>query len=272
MGAAGAVRQGRMRAPRATTVDQAATVLIAGMGDGSIFDRGGGPYKPATTRGYERVLRLRVLPVLGHRCLSSIERRDVQVLVERMHGDGLTASTIQNTLNPLQVICRRALHDGELAIDPTDGLRLPAVRGRRDRIASPAQAAALVAALPVAERALWATALYAGLRRGELRALRWNDVDFDAGVIRVERGWDDDPKVGEIAVKSDAGRRAVPLIGVLRRIIATHKLATGRYIGHSDIRTTYNRYGHLMPGGEAQAAAQVDAYLEAAQSAALTES
>jgi len=146
------------------------------------------------------------------------------------------------------------------------------VRGRRDRIASPAQAAALVAALPVAERALWATALYAGLRRGELRALRWNDVDFDAGVIRVERGWDDDPKVGEIAVKSDAGRRAVPLIGVLRRIIATHKLATGRYIGHSDIRTTYNRYGHLMPGGEAQAAAQVDAYLEAAQSAALTES
>ncbi len=165
---AGAVRQGRMRAPRATALEQAATVLIAGMGDGSIFDRSGRPYKPATTRGYERVLRLRILPVLGHRRLSSIERRDVQALVERMHGDGLTASTIQNTLNPLQVICRRALHDGELAIDPTDGLRLPAVRGRRDRIASPAEAAALVAALPVAERALWATALYAGLRRGEL--------------------------------------------------------------------------------------------------------
>lgn len=326
--ASGAVRQGRMRAPRATTLEQAARALIGGMEDGSVFDRSGRPYKPATKRCYDRALRLRVLPALGHRRLSSIERRDVQSLVERLHGDGLAASTIQNTLNPLQVICRRALHDGELAIDPTDGLRLPAVRGGRDRIASPAEAAALISALPVAERALWATALYAGLRRGELRALRWRDVDFDAGVIRVERGWDDDPKVGEIAVKSDAARRAVPLIGALRRIIAAHKLAAGRdggalvfgrtgelpfmpstvraralkawgaaglepltphearhcaasyliaanlnpkqlsvYIGHSDIRTTYNRYGHLMPGGEAQAASQVDAYLEAAQTA-----
>ncbi len=201
---------------------------FAGMRDGSVFDRSGKHYKPSTIRGYERVLRLRVLPALGHRRLSTLERREVQALVEQMHGDGLSASTIQNTLNPLQVICRRAIHDGELAIDPTDGLRLPAVRGKRDRIATPAEAAQLIGALPIAERALWATALYAGLRRGELRALRWREVDFDEGVIRVERGWDDDPEIGEIEVKSDAGRRKVPLVGVLRRIMAAHKLATGR--------------------------------------------
>jgi hypothetical protein len=34
------------------------------------------------------------------------------------------------------------------------------------------------------------------------------------------------------------------------------------YIGHSDIRTTYNRYGHLMPGDEAQAVKQLDRYFE----------
>jgi hypothetical protein len=39
------------------------------------------------------------------------------------------------------------------------------------------------------------------------------------------------------------------------------------YIGHSDIRTTYNRYGHLMPGGEAQDAAQLDAFLDEASGA-----
>ena len=33
-------------------------------------------------------------------------------------------------------------------------------------------------------------ALYSGLRRGELWALRWEDVDLDAGVIRVRRAWD----------------------------------------------------------------------------------
>jgi hypothetical protein len=45
---------------------------------------------------------------------------------------------------------------------PTLGLELPAVRGTRDRIASPEEAAALLAALP-ADRAIWATAMYAGL-------------------------------------------------------------------------------------------------------------
>jgi len=36
------------------------------------------------------------------------------------------------------------------------------------------------------------------------------------------------------------------------------------YIGHSDIRTTSNRYGHLMPGGEAEAAEKLDAFRSAA--------
>ena len=73
---------------------------------------------------------------------------------------------------PLRAIFRRAVSRGEVAVNPTTGLELPAVRGRRDRIASPEEAAALLAALPEEERPLWATALYAGLRRGELMALR----------------------------------------------------------------------------------------------------
>lgn len=226
--AGGAVRKGRMRAPTTTTVKQAADALIAGMGDGSILDRSGKPYKPSTVRSYDGALRLRILDEIGSMRLSALDRRTVQDLVEKWRADRLTASTVQNTLNPLQVLARRAVRSGELAIDPTDGLELPAIRGRRDRIASPAEAAALIEALPKAERGLWATALYAGLRRGELRALRWDDIDFDAGVIHVRRSWDADPAVGEIDVKSDAGRRRVPLIGALRKIIAEHKLASGR--------------------------------------------
>lgn len=64
--------------------------------------------------------------------------------------DGNSPSTIQNTLNPLQVICRRAVRDDELAVDPTDGLELPAIRGRRERIADPAEAARLIDVLPAA--------------------------------------------------------------------------------------------------------------------------
>ena len=124
------------------------------------------------------------------------------------------------------MLYRRLVHDGVVVIDPTDGLRLPAVRGRRERVASPTAAQALIEAVPEQDRALWATALYAGLRRGELRALRWMHIDFDSGVIRIQRGWDD--VAGDQEVKTDAGRRTVPLAGVLRRELAAHKLRTGR--------------------------------------------
>ena len=192
----------------------------------------------------------------------------------------------------------------------------------------------MLAALPEAHRPVWATALYAGLRFGELAALRWSDVDLAAGVIRVERSWD--PKEGGqyVEVKSHAGRRRVPLAAVLRDQLVEHKLCTGgegdalvlgrangcpfsgralrrralaawtaestrrrqenedsapavpitlhecrhtfaslmiaagvnakalsTYMGHADIATTMDRYGHLMPGNEDEAAGLLDAYL-----------
>ncbi len=142
-------------------------------------------------------------------------------------------------------------------------------------------------------------------------------------MIRVERGWDD--KEGEIAVKSAAANRKVPITGVLRDLLAEQRIATGRsgqefvfgrtptvpftpktiqtradaawaaagldritlhecrhtfaslmiaagvnakalstYMGHANISITYDRYGHLMPGAEAEAAELLDAYLGAA--------
>jgi integrase len=44
--------------------------------------------------------------------------------------------------------------------------------------------------------------------------------------------------------------------------------ALSDYMGHADIATTFNKYGHLMPGNEEQAAGLLDAYLERAKRAA----
>jgi integrase len=128
------------------------------------------------------------------------------------------------------VIYRRAIEDGDLAVNPTSNLRLPAVRGRRERIASPEEAQQLLAALPERDRALWATALYAGLRRGELMALRWEDVDLAQGVIHVERSYDDKARL-EIEPKSRAGTRTVPIVGALRDELLAHKARARRESG-----------------------------------------
>ena len=37
------------------------------------------------------------------------------------------------------------------------------------------------------------------------------------------------------------------------------------YMGHASVTIAYDRYGHLMPGNESEAAARLDAYLEATE-------
>jgi integrase len=303
----------------------AADAFVDGIASGAIRTKSGERYKPSVVREYERSLRLHVLPTLGGGKLSKIQRRDVQRLADDLLASGADPSTIRNALKPLQVIYRRAIEDGDLALNPCERLRLPAARGRRERIASPTEAAALIGALRAEDRALWGCAFYAGLRRGELRALLWNDVDLADGLIRVERSMSGHGEIHD--PKSRAGRRGVPIVAALRELLVEHKLVTRRdtglilgssatqpftptavrkralsawrragldpiglhecrhtfaslliaagvnakaitaYLGHASIQTTFDLYGHLMPGNEDEAVALVDAYLERANTA-----
>jgi integrase len=321
--ATSAISKGKLRAPASTTLREAATAWLDGAHAGTVRNRSGDEYKPSVLRGYEAALENRVLKELGGRKLSDISRADVQDLADRLVAEGLNPSTIRNTLMPLRVIFRRALSRGEVAVNPTMAVELPAVRGKRDRIASPEEATNLLAALAERDQPLWATAFYAGLRRGELMALRWVDVDFENGVIRVERSWD--VRAGAVDPKSNAGRRTVPMPKILREYLAAHKLrctwndglvfgrtaatpvqttaldrratrawtraklaritlhecrhtfasfmiaagvnakALSTYMGHSSITITLDRYGHLMPGNEEQAAELLDVYLGSRQ-------
>lgn len=224
----GAASRGEIKAPTRTTVADAASALLIGMADRTLMNRSGRPYKPATTRRYERALRLHVLPAVGHLRLAAVDRACLRALIRDWTRSGQDPSSIRNNLDPLRVIFREAVEDGQITVDPTVKLSMPQGRGRRDRVADRAEAEALIEALPVGEQALWACAIYGGLRRGELRALRWADVELDMhrGAIRVERSWDDVEGEGE--TKSDAGTRSVPLAAMLRRALIAHKLASGR--------------------------------------------
>jgi integrase len=305
------------------TLRDAAEAFVDGIATGTIRTKAGEPYKPSVVREYERSLRLHVLPTLGGCKLSKIQRRDVQRLADELLASRADPSTIRNALKPLQVIYRRAIEDGDLALNPCERLRLQAARGRRERIAAPAEAAALIAALRVEDRALWGCAFYAGLRRGELRALDWDDVGLADGLIRVDRSMSGHGETHD--PKSRAGRRGVPIVAALRDLLVEHKLSTQRdtglvfgssatqpftptavrkraltawrragldpiglhecrhtfaslliaagvnakaitaYLGHASIQTTFDLYGHLMPGNEDEAVALVDAYLDRAQ-------
>jgi integrase len=72
-------------------------------------------------------------------------------------------------------------------------------------------------------------ALYGGLRRGELWALRAENVDLDDGVIRVEGSWD--RYDGDVETKSAAGTRVVPICDHLREYLTEQ--TEGFYFGEA---------------------------------------
>lgn len=91
--------------------------------------------------------------------------------------------------------------------------------------------------------------MYAGLRRGELVALRWEDLELAAGLIRVERSWD--VRVGVVEPKSRAGKRTVPIAAVLREHLIAHKLRAGRSEGLVFGRTPTLAFDPPTVGGRA---------------------
>jgi len=324
----GKLRRREMRAPSAMTFGEAAALWLLGVRGGSIRTRSGDRYKPSTIRSYELALRgprqgkSGLLRELGHLKLSDLSLDDVQSYADRLLAAGADPSTIRNRVMPVRAICRWRAR--EVPLNPTVGLNLPAVRNARTRVASPAEAELLLAALPARDRALWATALYAGLRRGELMGLRWRDVDLARGVIEVRQAWDPKEHL-MVAPKSQAGTRRVPIAAVLRAFLAPAQLAApadpevlvfgmgtvpfcassvseraqrawkkaghqaiclhdcrhtfaslmiaagvnakalSTFMGHANISITLDRYGHLMPGAEGQAAELMDAYLLSAR-------
>ena len=180
-------------------------------------------------------MEARVLPVLEGAKVSRLELRDFQDLADQLLADGHDPSTIRNTFMGLRALYRRAVARGEVAVNPTAGLQLPAVRGRRDRIASVSEADKLLAVLPDGDRALWSTAFFAGLRRGELMALDVKhafDTNGVASRIAVERSFD--PVAGEyITPKSRAGTRRVPVTQELRGYLDGAPAATWQKHGTS---------------------------------------
>jgi len=318
-----ALDRGALRAPSRRTLREAAEAWLDAADRGDIHSRSGRPFKPSTLRGYRLALHERILPALGSRKLSTVTTADLQALVDRWQAEGQAASTIRNSIKPLQAIYRRASSREGLPVNPTHDLELPVPNPTEVEVVAPRAAVRLLEELPIEDRAVWATALYAGLRYGELRALRWGAVDTAKGVIEVRESWD--PKEGSIAPKTRKSRRSVPIPGVLRDLLLDRRMrpssppkrtlvfgeaedepfvaerlyrhadqawreagiserlrlhqarhtyasfmiaagvnpkALSAFMGHSSITVTFDLYGHLMPGTEAEGAALLDAYLE----------
>jgi len=218
-----ALASGALVLGESVTLRKAWEMFLAGIENGTVRTRSRRHYRSSTIRRYKLAMDKELLPKLGSLRLSEIRPGQLHKLVGQLQAKGMAANSVRNTIMPLQAVYRWAVRREMVATDPTAAIELPLDRGRRDRFATAGEAELLISTLAQHDRPLWATAIYAGLRRGELMALRWDDVDLASGVIRVEQSHN--PEAGTTGeTKSDAGRRRVPIPDVLREHLLDHRL------------------------------------------------
>jgi integrase len=101
----------------------------------------------------------------------------------------LSPRTIQKLLVLLHGIFKRAKRRGWIAANPVaDAERVSVKRSGEFSVLSPTEVEALArAAASEQDAAIFTVAAFTGLRLGELRALRWMDVDFAGRVVHVRR-------------------------------------------------------------------------------------
>ena len=142
--------------------------------DGRLAGRG--DLRPTTWERYEQLLRIHLKPTLGERRLSHLDEDDVVRLMAVMRAGGSSEGTVRKAVSLLQVILNRAVRRGAIAQNPVRRLERgerPVPQRREMRVLTREEIERLLTHTPDYYRILIATALFTGLRIGELLGLLW---------------------------------------------------------------------------------------------------
>jgi integrase len=180
--------------------------------------------KYATQEHYKYVVNSHLLPVFGDVQLRLISRESIQMFLASKLKEGLSWRTVKHCRTTLGTILGTAEFWGYIDDNPVRKTRLPRRGPQPEKvILTPEQLSSLLEKLPEPSRALVWLLVLTGLRIGELLALRWQDIDLQAGLLRVSRtlyeGRFDEPK-------TRSSIRTVPLSAKGAEILASIRRGT----------------------------------------------
>jgi len=185
--------------------------------------------RPRTRERYESAIRVHLVPALGGLRIGDVSEDEIAAFVAAMQAKGAAGWTIKATLTPLGRILDHATRRRLIPSNPLRALasdERPRVTRRTQRILDSDEIGKVLDACPQTYRPIIATAIFTGLRQGELLGLTWADVDFEAGVVHVTKQLD--RKTGErVEPKTAQAVRDVVLMPALAAILRRHKAASG---------------------------------------------
>lgn len=176
-------------------------------------------FRETTRQEYRRDLEREILPYFGRRKLAEIEPRDVKAFAAHLATKrGFKPGSVRNVIAPLRAMFATAFEEGLIRSNPAANVRLiqtaQAEAAEKAKAMTEAELHAVVDALPEAHRLFFRFLAESGTRIGEAVAVRWSDVDFERGRIRIERRW---YRGSYGPPKSRYGVRSIPLSTTLLR-------------------------------------------------------
>src|SRR5947209_2033571 len=182
--------------------------------------------RPNTYKSYRSAIHRHLIPALGHIKLQKLAIGDLQAFYAEKRGK-LKPGSLAIMNAALSDALEDALKQGMVARNVAKLVDLPHAERYEGHILTVEQARKL---LEVARGsrldALLLVALTTGMRRGELAALHWNDVNLEKGVLQVRHTLVRVNGKGlvEGSPKTKAGRRKIMLPGVVIKVLKEHQV------------------------------------------------
>jgi integrase len=185
-------------------------------------------YAQSTVDLYEQRLRDHISPVLGRKRIGEVTTDDLHRLIDGLTAKKLAPSTITSNVNIVSRLFRYAKKRKLVPHNPVRDLdrddRPGAHRQTEPRYLTGEELKTLLAEMSDTMRPVGAACTYAALRVSEALGLRWQDVDFKAGMITVVGQLGRDGKTWVPIPKTEASAATLPLLSVLQRELGEHRV------------------------------------------------
>jgi integrase len=183
--------------------------------------------RPMTWRGYEHLVRLHILPTIGRVRLAKLSPQHVHSLITRKTREGrLAPRTIQYMHSVLRAALNQAVRWRMIHYNAAAMVSAPRGSRQEPKVLTPEAARRLLdAARGDRLEALYSVALALGLRQGEALGLKWSDIDFDTGTLRVRRASQRIPHQGTqlVETKTDRSRRTLFMPPIVISALRAHR-------------------------------------------------
>jgi integrase len=183
--------------------------------------------EPGTYDPYARHVRLHLVPHVGGIKLARFGKVQVRGLYAALAAGGMSVAMQRKVAVTLTAALHQAVRSDLIPGNPAAGIRKPKAQKPEMQPLDPDQVAAFLEAAQTDRLfAYYLTALDTGARPGELFALRWEDVNLDAGYLTINKSLEEIDGIHRVKeVKTARGRRRIDLSAGTVAALVEHRKA-----------------------------------------------